>query len=85
LKEIKLPKLLTAIKLASFKNCEALTSITIPASVTVIEKAAFMNCNKLTVINYEGTKSDWDKMIKKDLKNNEILSKVIINYNYTAK
>ena len=85
LKEIKLPKLLTAIKLASFKNCEALTSITIPASVTVIEKAAFMNCNKLTVINYTGTKSDWDKMIKKDLKNNEILSKVTINYNYTAK
>ena len=85
LESIKLPKLLTSIKRFTFKDCENLQSLTICKKLTSIENGAFMNCNKLTVINYEGTKSDWDKMIKKDLKNNEILSKVTINYNYTAK
>ena len=46
----------------AFDRCSSLTSITIPNSVTSIGSSAFNRCESLKVLNYAGTKEEWNKM-----------------------
>ena len=61
---ITLPHGITGIGSRAFENCTSLASITIPNSVISIGDSAFISCNKLTSINYNGTKSQWELVIK---------------------
>ena len=45
-------------------GCENITSVTVPYSVTTIFGGAFRGCSSLSDIYYNGTKSQWDKIIK---------------------
>ena len=55
----------TSIGGSAFENCSGLTSVTIPNSVTSIGSYAFENCSGLTVIDFNGTRAQWNA-IRKD-------------------
>lgn len=44
---------IATIPIATFYNCENLTSITIPSSVTAIKQGAFQNCTSLASVTFE--------------------------------
>ena len=54
----------TSIGDHAFWNCIGLTSITIPDRVTSIGSYAFYNCTGLTRIDFNGTKAQWNAIIK---------------------
>ena len=56
----------TSIGNQAFYDSSGLTSITIPNSVTSIDVLAFAYCSGLTSIHFEGTKAQWDNVIKGD-------------------
>ena len=49
-----------------FDGCSALSKITIQSSVTSIDGGAFWDCKALSVINFNGTKEQWDAVDKFD-------------------
>ena len=48
----------------AFRCCEKLKSVTIPCSVTSMDDFAFLSCTNLTEINYLGTMSQWNSIIR---------------------
>ena len=48
----------------SFYYCTTLASVTVPASVTSIGANAFALCSALTVIQFQGTKAEWNAIAK---------------------
>ena len=46
----------------AFKNCILLKSLIIPDSVKKIGKGAIEGCSSLEIINYTGTKKQWDSI-----------------------
>ena len=62
--ELVIPNSITEIKDFAFNGCDSLTNVTIPDSVTSIGVYAFKDCDSLTVINYVGTKVEWDNIEK---------------------
>ena len=64
LSSIVIPDGVTSIGYQAFLGCDKLTSITIPGSVINIGSEVFSYCKKLKEITYEGTKSDWNKIVK---------------------
>ena len=70
LKSIVLPDSVTNIDNRAFINCVALVSITIPANVTTIGDAVFLGCNNLTNIEFKGTISQWNEIVKGSSWNN---------------
>ena len=54
----------TSIGAFAFSDCYNLLGITIPSSVNIIGSFAFDNCTNLAVINYGGTKAEWDAVEK---------------------
>ena len=53
----------------------------IPISVATIGNSVFNGCSNLTAINYRGSSTDWGNISIGT--NNDILSSVTINYNYS--
>ena len=75
--DIKLPNSIQTIKESAFSSCKSLKSIVIPLSVTTIESYAFYNAPALTDIYYEGTETEWNKIVIQD---NDI-SNINIHFN----
>lgn len=50
----------------AFSNCISLTSVKIGTNVRYIGFGAFANCNNLTIINYDGSQSQWESILKED-------------------
>ncbi len=55
-------KSVTGIASSAFAGCSALETITIPVSVKSIKENAFLGCESLKVVNYAGTKQQWDQI-----------------------
>ena len=57
-------KIVTAIADSGFSKCTNLKNISIPKTVINIGDLAFFNCGELTSINFDGTKAQWEAIIK---------------------
>ena len=79
---IIVPEGVSEIKNGTFSLCSKLKSITLPSSITSIEWGNFYNCGDSIIINYNGTKEQWEKIEIED--KDEILEKATINYNGNA-
>ena len=66
LKEVFIPNSITCIEGSAFNGCKSLISMTIPNSVKSIGKRAFKGCAKLKEIVYEGTKTQWNEIEKRE-------------------
>ena len=64
LTSITIPNGVKKLNYGIFTGCSNLKSITIPKSVTVIDDYAFAVCSKLTTITFQGTKSEWNAIVK---------------------
>jgi hypothetical protein len=64
LRTIYIPETVTEIGSSAFKNCNRLESIYIPNSVTTIGGQAFENCQHLQMIDFGGTKAEWENIVK---------------------
>ena len=62
LTEIVIPDGVTKIGNFAFEKSPNLKTITIPKSVDTIGSFVFNNSDNLTVVNYGGTKEDWEKI-----------------------
>ena len=60
LKSVVIGNSVTSIGDYAFWNCANLESIVIPETVTSIGSGAFMHCAKLDIINFLGTKAQWE-------------------------
>ena len=58
-----IPSHIERIKGSAFKNCGRLTQITIPKSIVQIYDQAFLGCNNLKKIFYNGTFTEWRKIV----------------------
>ena len=67
LKSVTIPDSVTHIGYAAFYGCGELTSVSIPASVTGIGSHAFSYCSDLTTIRFNGTKAQWEKVVRGDM------------------
>lgn len=63
LTEVVISENLTKIGNAVFYDCKSLTKVHIPKSVTQIAERAFGNCDSISYLYYNGTKSDWEKVV----------------------
>jgi len=64
LKTLTIPDTVTTIEESAFAYCYKLTDITIGKGIKKIHESVFENCYVLTVINFNGTVSEWNKIIK---------------------
>ncbi|MGN0788385.1 MAG: leucine-rich repeat domain-containing protein [Christensenellales bacterium] len=64
LTSITIPNNVTSIDEEAFFGCSSLTSIIIPNSVTSIGEGAFANCSNLKRIIFQGTKAQWNAIVK---------------------
>ena len=63
LTSVIIPDNVTSIGSWAFSGCTNLTSVIIPDSVTSIGQETFKDCSGLTSITYNGTKTQWNKII----------------------
>ena len=80
--KVKLEEGITRIGNKSFYNSTKIGELIIPTSVTEIGNYAFYGVSDSLVINYKGTSEQWTAITKGT--NNDKLSTIIINYNYTG-
>ena len=64
-----------AIGPGAFADCSQITGLTIPTSVTQIGDGAFSGCSSLSVVNYSGTKAQWDEIQIGE--GNEVLADIV--------
>ena len=76
LKSVIIPNGVKSIGNYAFNGCKSLTSITIPNSVISIGDCAFDNCTSLKFVDYNGTKSQWEK-IEFGTSNNNLTNAII--------
>ena len=65
LTDVTLADNLTALGDSAFEDCSSLTQINLSGSLTKIGKAVFKGC-KMNYINFNGNKTDWEKIVKED-------------------
>lgn len=61
---LDIPTGVTSIGAAVFQYCNNLETVTIPITLKSIGDSIFYDCFKLTKVCYEGTKRDWESIIK---------------------
>lgn len=61
----------------AFQDCRSLTDINIPSSVKRIDQYAFLACSKDLVINYNGTKAQFDIITEKKFRNEYFIVRCI--------
>lgn len=61
----------------AFYSCTSLESIDLPKTLTYIGHGAFDGCTSLKNISFNGTKAEWDSIIKDDSWNEESILKII--------
>ena len=79
---VKFENGITKIGNYAFYNASKVGSVVIPTSVTEIGNYVFYNCSDSLVINYRGTSEQWAAITKGT--NNDKLSTLTINYNYSG-
>ena len=63
---------------AVFYSCDELIDVTLPSSLSRIGHHVFSSCNKLTEVKYNGTISDWNKIVNREFINEGCyISKII--------
>lgn len=67
LTSVVIPNGVTIIGYSAFERCTGLTSVTIANSVTNIEPVAFYGCDNLSTIYYDGTESEWNRIIRRGI------------------
>ena len=82
LESITIPVGIETIELATFGGCKNLEYVTIPATVKSIEKGAFEDCTSLETINFTGTPTQWNAVIRASGWNKGCPSTMKINFNY---
>lgn len=65
LTDVTLADNLTALGDSAFEDCSSLTQITLSGSLSKIGNAVFKGC-KMNYINFNGNKTDWEKVVKED-------------------
>lgn len=66
LKEVTLNEGVESIDMCAFNECINLEIVTLPHSIKKICDSAFSNCSSLKEIHYNGTKEEWNLVIKED-------------------
>lgn len=74
---LEIPDGVKSIEESAFFRCTNLTNIDIPDSVTRIENTAFCLCTNLKNINYNGTKAQWNAIVKAESWNDSTGSYII--------
>ena len=64
LTSVTIPDSVTSIVYSAFADCSGLTSVAIPNSVTSIGSSAFSGCSGLEIIEFKGTKAQWNAIEK---------------------
>lgn len=77
LTSIIIPNNVKKIREDAFAYCNSLTSVTIPKSVKKIYDWAFLDCTSLNEIKYDGTKEEWDSVVKYTLWNDGCPAKIV--------
>ena len=71
LTSITIPDSVTSIGGGIFYGCSRLTSVTIGNNVTSIGSSAFNGCSRLSIINFNGTKAQWNAISKSSVWNKD--------------
>ncbi len=66
LSEIVIPSNITKIQSMAFGGCSSLQKITLSNSIAYIGDSTFADCKALKEIVFQGTKAEWDAVVKKD-------------------
>jgi hypothetical protein len=74
LTSIVIPNSVTSIGFKAFASCYSLKSATIPDSVTNIDDWAFYGCEDKLIIDYQGTKQQWEKIYNPEAFNSPYLT-----------
>ncbi|MBP3666532.1 MAG: leucine-rich repeat domain-containing protein [Clostridia bacterium] len=61
--ELTIPEGVTLINREAFGDCRRLTEIHLPSTLTTVGKWMFLGCNALERVYYNGTSSQWQKLV----------------------
>ncbi len=62
-REITIPEGVTLINREAFSDCRKLTEIHLPSTLTTVGKWMFLGCNALERVYYNGTSSQWQRLV----------------------
>ena len=80
LESMVIPEGVASIGDGGFMHCTSLVEITIPKSIYSFGRGAFAGCNSLTRITYNGTKAQWDAIIRNSLPWDAALPELCVVY-----
>ena len=77
LESVTIPDSVTIIRDDAFCGCHGLKSITINNNLTEIRSHAFQGCDVLRDVYYDGSKSEWKKIVISSTENNDLKGAII--------